>query len=147
MIDGTSHTEGRITVFHLKDDLTPQKVKAFLRKMEDLLAEDRIHIVLDMAAVYEVSMLGMVAISSIFNKCRQAGGAMKVASLTPMVRKAFRQTNLINTIEVYDDVLEGVKSFRQHNLLKAKTFSGSFYLKDKESFVPWDRLPNNGVFN
>lgn len=147
MIGGSTSAEGRITVFHLKDDLSPNRVKAFLKKMEDLLSEGRHHLVLDLASVNDVSLMGMVAISSIFNKCRQSGGALKIASITPLVRRSFRQTNLINTIEVYDDILEAVKSFKSQNLLRAKSFSGSFFLKDKQAFVGWDRLPNNGVFN
>jgi len=144
---GEHRTEGRITVFHLKDDLTPAKVKPFMKKMEELLAEDRIYLVIDLSSVYEVSLMGMVAISSIFNKCRQAGGALKVAQMTPLVRRAFRQTNLINTIEVYDELLDAVKSFRSHNLLKAKNFSGSFFIKEKAAFVGWDRLSAQGPLN
>lgn len=144
---GEHRTEGRITVFHLKDDLTPSKVKPFMKKMEELLAEDRIYLVIDLSSVYEISLMGMVAISAIFNKCRQAGGALKVAQITPLVRRSFRQTNLINTIEVYDELLDAVKSFRSHNLLKAKNFAGSFFIKEKSAFVGWDRLPAQGPFN
>ena len=147
MFEGEMKSEGRITVFHLKDDLSTERVKHFLKKMNDLLAEGRHYLVLDLAEVYEVSLIGMVGISSIFNRCRQAGGALKVAHLTPRVRKAFRNTNLINTIEVYDDVLEAIKSFRSQNLLKAKQYSGSFFLKDRNSFVGWDRLPLSGHLN
>lgn len=147
MINGTSQTEGRITVFHLKDDLTPNRVKSFVRKMEELMSEDRKNLVLDLASVSDVSLIGMVAISSIFNKCRQAGGALKVACLTPLVRRAFRQTNLINTIEVYDEVLDAVKSFKSQNLLKSKTYAGSFFLKERSAFVGWDRLPQSGPAN
>lgn len=147
MISGTSQQEGRITVFHLKDDLVPSRVKAFLVKMEELLAEGRFFIVLDLSSVQEVSLMGMVAISSIFNKCRQAGGALKIAQLNPLVRRAFRQTNLINTVEVFDEVLEAVKSYRSQNLLKARQFSGSFFLKDRNAFVGWDRLSSQGPLN
>ncbi len=144
---GEQQQEGRITVFHLKDDLTPNRVKAFMKKMESLTDEGRHHIVLDMASVQDVCLLGMVAISAIFNRCRQAGGALKISSLTPLVRRSFRKTNLINTVEVYDEVLEAVKSFRSQNLLQSKTYTGSFFIKEKGAFVGWDRYPSNGVFN
>jgi len=147
MINGTSQQEGRITVFHLKDDLIPQRTKAFLVKMEELMSEGRFYIVLDLASVQEISLMGMVAISSIFNKCRQAGGALKIATLNPLVRRAFRQTNLINTVEVFEEVLDAVKSYRSQNLLKSKQFSGSFFLKDQNSFVGWDRIPSQGPLN
>lgn len=144
MIDGEARTEGRITVFQLKDDLTADRVKPFLKRIYDLLDEGRFYMVIDLTQVYDISLLGMVGLSSIFNRCRQNGGALKVAGLTPTVRKAFRNTNLINTIEVYEEVVDAVKSFRSQNLLRTKHFSGSFFLKDKNAFVGWDRLPLSG---
>lgn len=144
MIDGVARNEGKITVFHLKDDLTRENVKSFVIKMNELVEEGRVHLVLDLENVYEVSLLGMMAISYIFNRCRQAGGAFKIAQLTPPVRKGFRLSNLINTVEVYDDVIDAVKSFRSQNLLRSKHFSGSFFVKEKNAFFGWDRLPVSG---
>ena len=107
----------------------------------------RTKIVLDLTAVEEVSMMGMVAISFLFNKCRMAGGSLKISKLSPLVRRRFRVSNLINTVEVYEDVIDAIKSFRAHNLLKSKQFGGSFYLKERNSFVTWDRLPVHGLLN
>lgn len=147
MIEGVSTTEGRITVFYLKTDLTADRVKDFLKKMDELLQEGRNYLVLDLSEVTETSLLAMVGLSSLFNKCRLAGGTLKVAGLTPRVRKAFRMTNLINTLEVFETTLDAVKSFRSHNLLKSKMYSGSFYLKDRNAFVGWERLPQNGYLH
>jgi hypothetical protein len=41
--------------------------------------------------------------------------------------------------------MDAVKSFRSHNLLKSKTFAGSFFIKEQNSFVGWDRLPQQGL--
>ncbi len=146
-IHGDARTEGRVTVFQLRDDLTSDRVKPFLVKMNDLIDEGRHYLVLDLSEVFEISLIGMVSISSLFNRCRQNGGGLKVSGLTPPVRKAFRSTNLINTVEVYDDTVEALKSFRSRNLLRSKSFSGSFFLKERNSFVGWDRLPLSGHLN
>ncbi len=145
MIYGETRTEGKVTVFRLLSDLSTENVKPFLKKMNELLDESRVFLILDMSDVEEVSLLGMVAISSVFNRCRQAGGALKIAQLTPPVRRAFRATNLINTIEVYEETVEALKTFNSHNLLKAKNFAGSFFLKDRNAFVGWDRYPLTGM--
>jgi anti-anti-sigma factor len=147
MIDSESKTEGKVTIFHLKDDLTSDRTKSFLKKMEDLISEGRIYLVLDLEDVDEVSLIGMVGISSIFNKCRHLGGALKISNLSPSVRRAFRATNLINTLEVFDTTLDAIKSFRSQNLLKSKNFSGSFFVKEKNAFVGWDRLPMSSYLN
>lgn len=107
----------------------------------------RLFLVLDLSQVEEVCLLGMVSISAIFNKCRQEGGALKIAGLTEEVREAFEETNLINTIEVYENVLEAIKSFRSTNLLKARSYSGSFYVQENNSFVAWDRLQARNYYN
>lgn len=144
MIDGEARNEGRITVFQLKDDLSADRVKSFVKRIYSLLDEGRYHLVIDLSQVYEISLIGMVGLSSIFNRCRQNGGALKVSGLTPAVRKAFRGTNLINTIEVYEETMDAVKSFRSQNLLRTKHYSGSFFLKEKNAFVGWERLPMSG---
>ncbi len=145
MINGEAKQEGKITIFQLRDDLTPNKVKAFVKKLSQIVSFGQRYIVLDLSDTEEVCLLGMVAISSIFNKCRQNGGALKITGLNPIVRRAFRKTNLINTIEVYDEVLDAIKSFKQVNLLKSKQYSGSFFLRESNSFVGWDRLPLMGL--
>lgn len=147
MIRSVTQNEGSITVFHLKENLSTEKVKDFTKKMHELIESGRIFISLDLSAVQEVCLLGLVSISSIFNRCRQAGGALKVVGLTPNVRKAFRETNLINTIEVFENSLEAIKSFRSKNLLKSKNLSGSFFIEEKQAFVGWDRLPVRSYFN
>jgi len=141
MIRGVTRTEGAITIFHLRENLSPKKVKPFIKKLQDLIDSGRTHVVLDLSSVNEICVMGLVSISSIFNKCRSLHGAFKVCSLTPEARKIFRDTNLINTIEVFDTPLEALKSFHSENLLRSRHFSGSFYIEEKNAFVGWDRLP------
>lgn len=141
MIKGHTQSEGRITVFHLRDDLTTKRAKAFSKKVDALLRQGRHFLILDISEVEEICLLGQVAISSLSNKCRHAGGSLKIAGLSYEVRRSFKRTNLINTIETYDTVLDAVKSYRSENLLKRKNYSGSYYLKDRKAFVAWDELP------
>ena len=141
MIEGQAKKEGKITIFQVRDDLTSERVKSFLKRVDEIISNGNRYVVLDLSHVEEASMLALVAISSLSNQCRQAGGILKVAGLQPTVRRAFRKTNLINTVEVYDEVLDAIRSFKSQNLLKSKSASGSFYVKDLNAFVPWDRLP------
>ncbi len=146
MIEGNAKQEGKITIFQLKDDLTHDRVKAFVKKIDEIITSGQRYIVLDLSHVDEVCLLGMVSISSLFNKCRSLNGTLKIAGLNPFVRRAFRKTNLINTVEVFDEVLDALRSFKSQNLLKSK-HSTSFYVKDLNSFVGWDRLPVIGAIH
>ena len=146
MIKGESRQEGKVTVYQLREDLTTQNSKAFLKKMDQFIEAGHRYLIIDLSEVEEVCLLAMVCISSVANRCRQMGGALKVASLTPLVRRAFRMTNLINTVEVFEESLDAMKSFKSQNLLKSTQFSGSFFIKESNSFVPWDRLPLTGHY-
>lgn len=147
MLKNNMQNLGKITVFHLNEDLPASRVKIFTKKLHELIESGRTNISLDLSGVREVSLLGLVAISSIFNKCAQMGGALKIVGLTPKVRKLFRDTNLINTIEVYESSLEAMQSFRSRNLLKSKAQPGAFYLEDSNLFVAWDRLPARSPYH
>ena len=144
MIEGQAKKEGKITIFQVRDDLVSERVKSFMKKVDQMISSGNRFIVLDLTHVEEISMLALVAISSLSNQCRQAGGILKVAGLQTLVRRAFRRTNLINTVEVYDETLDAIRSFKSQNLLKGKSHSGSFYVADLNAFVPWDRLPLMG---
>jgi len=141
MIRASTKQEGSATLFQLKDNLTTRKVKDFARRIQELIDSDRVHLIIDLSEVQEVCLLGLVAISSAFNKCRQNGGALKVCNLTTEVRQVFRETNLINTVEVFDTALDALKSFQSQNLLRSKKYSGSFYIEERNAFFGWDRLP------
>jgi len=147
MIRSVTKSEGNVCVFHLKEDLPPKKVKSFLRKVSDLIDGGRVNIILDLSSVSEISTIGLVAISSLFNRCRSLGGSLKICSLTPPVRAEFRETNLINTVEVFDTPLEAMKAFHSQNLLKARNYSGSFYIENRNAFVAWDRIPMTEYLN
>jgi anti-anti-sigma factor len=147
MLKNNTQNLGKITVFHLNEDLPPNRVKVFTKTLNDLVESGRVHISLDLSGTREISLIGLVAISSIFNKCAQLGGSLKIVGLTPKVRSLFRETNLINTIEVYENSLEAIQSFRSKSLVKAKAHPGAFYFEDTNSFVAWDRLQARSPMN
>lgn len=140
-------TEGSITVFHIKQDINERDVKSFVLKLQELIDSGRVNIVIELSSVHEICMMGMVTLSSYFNKCRQEGGSLKVACLNEEVRHFFHETNLINTIEVFSSALDAVKSYQAANLLRSRNYSGSFYMEEDQSFVAWDRLPVRSYFH
>jgi len=147
MIRSITKSEGSVTVFHLRENLEASRAKAFVKKIYELIESGKFNIVLEMSHVQQISLQGMVSISHLFNRCRQGGGCLKVVNLTDRVRASFQESNLINTIEVHASVVEAIKSYNTHNLLRSKKYSGSFYLEDTQAFVGWDWLPASGHFN
>ncbi|TVQ78437.1 MAG: anti-sigma factor antagonist [Bradymonadales bacterium] len=147
MIRSITKNEGQVSVFHLRENLEAHRTKAFTKKLYELIDAGRVNLILEMSHVQNISLIGMVAISHLFNRCRQAGGALKVAHLTDTVQEAFEESNLINTIEVYPHVVDALKSLQSENLYYTARFSGSFFVEEKKSFVGWDRLPIGNCIN
>lgn len=147
MIRSIIKTEGSVSVFYVQEDLRARRVKDFAKKLNGLIDSGRIDLILDLGHVTEISMIALVTISSAFNKCRQQGGNLKISGLTPDVRNAFRETNLINTLEVYDSALEALKSFQRKNIIQSKNYTGSYYNNDSGCFVSWERIPVTQYLN
>ena len=103
--------EGNVSIYRFRGPLTTGYVKSFVKEVYDLIGNKQTQIIIDLSEVKMICLMGMVSISNIYNECRQNSGALKVAGLTPQVKRVFQQTNLINTIEIFESVSEAYKSF------------------------------------
>lgn len=143
-------TEGKITIVTLKYDLTNDHVKSFMKTCNRLISDEkRYWIILNLENVHNIALLGQIAISSIYNHLIAAGGALKLVHLQDKVKKGFEKTNLINTIEHYDNDVDAINSFGRVNCRTShrtgQLHSASFYIKEIKSFVGWDSYPVVGA--
>ncbi len=65
MLEGTAKKEGKITIFQVRDDLISERVKSFMKRVDQMIGNGNRFIVLDLTHVEEVSLLALVAISSL----------------------------------------------------------------------------------
>jgi anti-anti-sigma factor len=146
----TIKTQGKISIVTIKYDLTNDHVKSFMKTCNRLIAEERrLRIILNLENVQNISLLGQIAISSIYNHLNAAGGLLKLINLQEKVKRQFEKTNLINTIEHYANEIDAISSFNRYDCRPAPRAGqpkpASFYIKEIKSFVGWDAYPIVGA--
>jgi anti-anti-sigma factor len=100
---------GSVTVVHAPDELTLDQSDgfgAFLR------CQERASIVLDLDGTEALDSAGLTALVDAQDELRQRGGDLKIATASAVNRKVLEITRLDQQLEVFESVIEAVKSFQ-----------------------------------
>jgi len=100
---------GDVIVVHTPEDLGADQSDGFESYMPSL---DRHNVVLDLDATETIDSKGLTAMLNVQDKLRDAGGEVKIATTNLNNRKIFEITRLDQQLEVFDSVLDAVKSFQ-----------------------------------
>ena len=73
-------------------------------RVEQLLAKGTRHFVLELSGVTHIDSTGIGRFIACLNLVMQAGGTMRMAAASPVVRDAFRVTRLDTVFEFFPDV-------------------------------------------
>lgn len=99
---------GEVVVVHtpeeLSEDQTPQLV-AFLTSLE------RVNVVVDLDGTESIDSLGLTMLVESQEKLRTIGGDLRISAINPYNRKILELTRIDQSVEVFETVLEAVKSF------------------------------------
>ena len=100
---------GNVIVVHTPEELGADQsdaLEAFIPTLE------RQNVVLDLDATEAIDSIGLTALLSIQDKLRDMGGEAKVATTNLNNRKILEITRLEQQLEVFDSVVDAVKSFQ-----------------------------------
>jgi anti-sigma B factor antagonist len=100
---------GRVIVIHSPEELGADHVEAF---EEFLAAAEPRHVVLDMDNTETLDSRGLEALLNSQDRLRQQGGELKIATTNAVNRKVLEITRLDQQLEVFDSVIDAVKSYR-----------------------------------
>ncbi len=100
---------GDIVVVHAPEELGGDQRDAFVAHVTAL---DRNRVVLDLDSTETLDSKGLDALLDVQNQLLAAGGGVKLATTNPMNRKIFDITRLDQQLEMFDSVVDAVKSFR-----------------------------------
>lgn len=100
---------GEVIVVHIPEDLATDQSDGFESYVPSL---DRHNVVLDLDATETIDSKGLTAMLNVQNKLRDASGEVKIATTNLNNRKIFEITRLDQQLEVFDSVLDAVKSFQ-----------------------------------
>ena len=112
MLSMAERTAGDVTVLELSGRLALSEGEAdFRKKIDQLIADRRLKIILDMRMVTYVDSAGVGALVAKFLSVRRAGGRFSLVHLTPRSNRLMGITRLHNVFEIYPSESEALASF------------------------------------
>ncbi len=105
----TTEVFGDCVVVHAPQDLSRDHADRFENFLHSL---DRVQIVLDMDSVEQVDSAGLTALINAQEAARALGGDIKVSTTSNVNRKILEITRLDTQLEVFESVIDAVKSYR-----------------------------------
>jgi len=100
---------GAVAVVHAPEELGTDQVGPFDSFLGNLSQSE---IVLDLDGNELLDSAGLTALVELQDRLRIAQGDLKIATTNPINRKILELTRLDEQLEVFDSVVDAVKSFR-----------------------------------
>jgi anti-sigma B factor antagonist len=100
---------GNVVVIHAPEELVQDHASVF---QSYLTSQERNNVVLDLDNSEAIDSAGLSAILDAQDKLRDCDGDIKIATTNPANRKILEMTRLDEQLEVFDSVIDAVKSFR-----------------------------------
>ncbi len=108
----TLDPRGDVTVLHLNGRLVLEDGDSVFRDaVNDIVAENRINLVVNLADVTAIDSAGIGVLVGRFLSVRRRGGDMKLANLTARSHRVMTITQLLNVFDCFDSVDEAVAGF------------------------------------
>ena len=100
---------GNVVVIHSPEELVQDYADMF---QSYLTSRERSNVVLDLDNSEAIDSAGLTAIVDAQDKLRECDGDLKIATTNTANRKILEMTRLDEQLEVFDSVIDAVKSFR-----------------------------------
>jgi len=104
-------SSGSVTTIALSGRFDSSVVPEFRQMIDTLPTEQPVNYVIDLAEVQYIDSGGLGCLVAFLRRVRQAGGDIKVATLTDKVRAVFELTRLHRIFEIYDNSTAAERSF------------------------------------
>lgn len=100
-----------VTVLDLQGRLVLDETDLFRRKVEDLIRERRVKIVLNLKDVTYIDSAGVGMMVGKYLSVRRQGGDVKLLHLSPRSNRVMTITKLATVFETFDSEEQAVRSF------------------------------------
>jgi anti-sigma B factor antagonist len=99
---------GEVVVVHTPEDLGNENAE---RLREYLTSLERCRVIVDLDGTESVDSQGLAALLDVQDDLREREGDLKISTTNPVNRKILEITRIDEHLEVFDSVIEAVKSF------------------------------------
>lgn len=86
---------------NIPKDFVVDEVATFRIKINKLIEEDQKNFIFNFSECKFIDSTGLGALVSIYKKCAERGGSVKLKSLKPEVEKLFKLTRLDKVFEIH----------------------------------------------
>lgn len=100
-----------VVVVGLEGNVMQEDVTMFRNRLDDLIHNGKIKIVLDLGRVSYLSSMSLAVIVEAKNHLLASHGDLKLASANNLIRNLFEMTRLIRKIEILDTVDDAIAAF------------------------------------
>jgi anti-anti-sigma factor len=100
---------GEVIVVHAPEEFGADQADALENHLSGL---DRRRVVLDLDGAELLDSRGLEAILNVQERLRSQGGDVRIATANPTTRKIFEITRLDQHLELYESVIDAVKSLQ-----------------------------------
>ena len=100
---------GNVAVIHSPEELAAEQAELFQNYIGH---QEHQNIVLDLDNTESLDCAGLTALLDVQNGLREKTGDLKIATTNSINRKILEITRLDEQLEVFDSVIDAVKSFR-----------------------------------
>lgn len=104
-----TETFGNVAVVHAPEELGADHADDFISAVMNL---KQVRVVLDMEGVETLDSAGLAALLDVQDSLREQQGDLKLSTTNPCNRKILELTRLDRSLDVFDNVLDAVKSYR-----------------------------------
>lgn len=98
-------------IMDLEEEFMAKHIQVFKEKVEEVLAEGRLHFVVDFQKTKQIDSAGLECLLWAIETVQDNGGLMKVAGLSPTLQRVFEITQFDHIFEAYEDVIDAVRAF------------------------------------
>ena len=108
----TTETYGDVAVARLEDELTHENAERFRAVLESPFEDGIRQFVIDLEKTEYLDNAGLEAVEDLIEKLEGMSGQVKFSGLGPGCRKIFELTRLDRRVDIFDSLIDAVRSFQ-----------------------------------
>lgn len=100
-----------VTILDIQGRLVLDETEYFRRRIEDLIRENRLHIVLNLKGVTYIDSAGVGMMVGKYLSVRRLGGDIKLLHLSPRSYRVMTITKLLTVFDAFDSEEQAIAAF------------------------------------
>ena len=101
----------QVAVVTIDGELSQDTVEVFNNAVQEGLRDEHVRFVVNFEKVSLIDSQGLEALLCLKDQCQEKNGSVKLAALDETSAKILNMTRIDRSFDIYDELIEAVKSF------------------------------------